>query len=331
MYKNNDYIYDAVSKLESLTDFKIEIESKRNDYDAVLTIKDHRFKVIAQSNVRNSNKGIVLSRIIDLPNKDRGSIIFIADYISKDAAYELRRNKINYIDTSGNTYLNYGNLYVFIEGQKAGNKEKSNQTRAFQEAGVKLLFFLLSEPNNLQLSYREIAENTKISIGSVSNIMTELEDMNFLLKTEKKRFLKNKTELLERWIVAYNDILKPRIFRKKMRFYSTNNFKDAPILSLPEPCLWGGEPGASILTNYLRPEKFTLYTNNELGDISKTLEMIPDTEGNVDIYQVFWNPLNSNDITAPPLIIYADLISSGFERNIETAKMIFENDLQHIK
>ncbi|AEA44933.1 type IV toxin-antitoxin system AbiEi family antitoxin [Fluviicola taffensis] len=331
MYRNNDYIYDAVSKLESLTDFKIEIESKRNDYDAVLTINDHRFKVIAQSNVRNSNKGIVLSRMIDFPINDRKTIIFIADYISKDAAQELRINGINYIDTSGNTNIRNGNLYVFIEGQKATQKEKNNQTRAFQEAGVKLLFFLLSEPRNLQLSYREIAENTKISIGSVSNIMSELEDMHFLLKTKKKRLLKNQNELLERWIVAYNDILKPRIFRKKMRFISKHNFKDASILNMTDPCVWGGEPGASIITNYLRPEKFTLYTNNELADLSRTLEMIPDLEGNVDIYQIFWNQKAKTDITAPPLIIYADLMTSGYERNIETAKMIFENELQHIK
>lgn len=331
MYKNNDFIYDAVSKLESLMDLRIEIESKRNDYDAVLTINDQRFKVIAQSNVRNSNKGIVLSRMIDFPINERKSIIFIASYISKDAATELRNNKINYLDASGNSFINNGTIYLFIEGQKAVNKEKSNQSRAFQEAGVKLLFFLLSHPKNMQLSYREIAENTNISIGSVSNIMSELEEMRFLLKTEKKRAFKNQNELLGRWIVAYNEILKPRIFRKKMRFISQQDFRQVPIGNMTGVSVWGGEPGAAILTNYLRPEKYILFTNCEMSEISNTLEMVPDTEGNIEIYQIFWNQDDKNAISAPPLIIYADLMTSGYERNIETAKMIFENELQHIK
>ena len=33
----------------------------------------------------------------------------------------------------------------------------------------------------------------------------------------------------------------------------------------------------------------------------------------------------------PSLIIYADLMGSGFERNIQIAKEILENELQHIK
>ena len=33
----------------------------------------------------------------------------------------------------------------------------------------------------------------------------------------------------------------------------------------------------------------------------------------------------------PPLLIYADLMGSGYGRNIETAKIILENELPHLK
>lgn len=81
-----------------------------------------------------------------------------------------------------------------------------------------MLFQLLSDPDSLQLSYRELAELANISIGSVSNIMTELEDEHFILRTKTKRVLKNKPDLLERWIIAYHDVLRPRLLKKQMRF-----------------------------------------------------------------------------------------------------------------
>lgn len=330
MYKNNDFIYDAVSKLESILSLNIEIESRRKEYDAKITIKGSQFNVIAISNVRNSNRSIVFSRMIDVGDIYKQNVIFISNYISKDAAKELRKFKINYLDTSGNAFINTDYIHIFIEGQKAKTQEKNNQTRAFQEVGVKLILFLLSNPNNMQLSYREIAEKTNVSIGSVSNVMSELEEMNFLLKTENSRILKNKKELIERWIIAYSEVLKPRIFRKKMKFIKNNDFHNIPINNLPLPCVWGGEPAASLLTNYLRPENFIIYTNNEMSELTKNLGLVPDEYGKVEVSQMFWSYEDNYRNTAPPLVVYAELMASGYERNIETAKIIFDNELQYI-
>ena len=45
---------------------------------------------------------------------------------------------------------------------------------------------------------------------------------------------------------------------------------------------------------------------------------------------MFWNEKSDTNI-APALLVYADLINSGFERNIETAKKIETDELQYIK
>jgi hypothetical protein len=160
--------------------------------------------------------------------------------------------------------------------------------------------------------------------------MSELEEMNFLLKTTKSRILKNKKELIERWVVAYNEVLKPRIIRKKMRMLNQNDFTSIDLNTLNEKAVWGGEPAGAILTNTLRPEKYILFTNADFSDLGKKIGLIPDNNGNVEIYQMFWNVKN-NTITAPALLVYADLINSGFERNIETAKKIETDELQYIK
>lgn len=330
MYKNNDFIYDAVAKLEQLINISIDIESNRNEFDAVITLNENRYKVLSSSTIRNSNSGLIISKILNFTDKERKNLIIVAKYISKTIAKDLREKNINYLDVAGNTYINDKNFFLFIDGQKGEKEEKNNQSRAFQEAGIKMLLFLLSNPDNLQLSYREIAIKTNISIGSVSNIMSELEDMNFVLKTTKSRILKNKKELIDRWVVAYNEVLKPRIIRKKMRILNQNDFKSIDLNNLNEKAVWGGEPAGAILTNSLRPEKFILFTNTDFSDLGKKLGLIPDNNGNVEIYQMFWNVKN-NTITAPALLVYADLINSGFERNIETAKKIETNELHYIK
>ncbi|NNE76459.1 MAG: hypothetical protein HKN31_05235, partial [Pricia sp.] len=230
--------------------------------------------------------------------------------------------------------IKHNDLIFLIEGQKKIKIEKTNQSRAFQEAGLKILFYLLSNPEHLQDPYRTIADKADVSLGSVSHVMAELEDLNFLLKTKEKRILKKKKELLERWIVQYNAVLRPRIVRKRMRFIRADdkrNWRNINTHTDYGVILWGGEPGGAILTENLRPEKFTVFTDLELADVAKALHLVPDQNGEVEVLQKFWNADFENTSVAPTLLVYADLMSSGFGRNIETAKQIGEHELQYIQ
>ncbi len=332
---NNDFIYDAVARLEAITDKSMNIESSRKEYDGILTLDNTQFTVEAKSAIRPSNKGVVLNEIQKLKEKSSRPVIIVAKYIAADIAQEFKKSGYNYIDIAGNCYINYNNVLIYISGQKVEKIGKTNQSRAFQESGIKLIFNLLRSPDNLQLSYRKLAELTDISIGSVSNVMTELEELNFILKTNKKRKLKNTPELLNRWIVAYSDVLKPRILKKRMRFTNSKDYRNWSNykISKSEKILWGCETAASILTNKLRPQIFTIYTEENWQIPAKKFKLVPDNNGDIEIYQTFWRD-DANDNKppiVPVLLIYADLISSGLNRNIELAQIILENELQHIK
>jgi len=338
MYHNNDFIYDASVQLENLTGFKITIESSRSEYDAIMTIENIQFVVVGKSEIRSNNKGLVLTNLKDLESKTKKPIVVIAKFIASDIAKELREKDINYIDVAGNAYIKKDKLIVNITGQKVQKSERTNQSRAFQEAGIKLIFNLLSNQKNLDLSYRELAEQTDIAIGSISNVMKELEELNFILKTDTKRILKNKTELLNRWIVAYHDVLKPKLVRKKMRFANKNNYSEWKNICLNPnnqiTTLWGGEPAAALITNYLKPAKFTIFTSQNWQDCAKSIGLIPDENGDVELLIKFWKivtPEEQSHNIVPHLLIYTDLINSGLERNIETAKIIFDNELSSIK
>lgn len=333
MYRNHDFIYEATSKLEKLIDIPIQVDSNRENYDALLTIRDMQFIVEIKAAVRTSNQGLVLSQLEEMKNNSSKPLILIAEYISKKATEELKERNINYIDVAGNAFIKFRDLVIFVDGQKNTKKDKTNHSRAFQETGLKILFHLLDKPNHLQDSYRRIADQADVSIGSVSNVMAELEELNYLLKTNEKRVLKNTSELLERWVVEYNAVLRPRILRKRMRFIDPDhlkNWRSINIHTQDGAILWGGEPGGAILTENLRPELFTVFSDLELSQIANKLRLVPSEKGTIEILQKFWKNDTGNQTVAPALLVYADLMNSGFGRNMETAKQILENELQHI-
>jgi len=140
--------------------------------------------------------------------------------------------------------------------------------------------------------------------------------------------------LLDRWVVDFNANLRPRILRKRMRFKNNEQLKNwhsLEIYSENGSILWGGEPGGTLLTDNLRPEQFTLFTDLELFQVAKTLGLIPSEVGTVEVLQKFWKGNDTTSKIAPSLLVYTDLINSGYGRNIETAKKILAKELQHIQ
>lgn len=350
MRNDTDFIYEAAARLEELTGKAIEFDSSRPEYDGILRIDDQEFLVEAKSAIRPSNLGLVLSQLAQTQEFSRRPVLLVSKYVAKVAVQKFKENNINFIDAAGNALIKHGSVFIYIEGQKAKSKERTNQTRAFQEAGLKIIFTLLSFPESITLSYRRLAEASDVSIGSLSNVMGELEQHNYILRTNQRKILKNQEDLLERWVVAYNEVLRPRVFRKRMKFVQheqKRNWLNLTNLKTNKPIYWGGEPGAALLGSNLRPEIFTMYTNAELPDIAKVLRLVPDKDGEVEVLKQFWTIdkeqmniippfffpeiLSNKKHITPPLLIYADLISSGSGRNIEVAKQILQDELQNIK
>lgn len=331
MYKDNDFIYEAFSNLQELVKTDITVDSNREPYDAVIQIGGQTFYCIAKKDARNSNLGIIINQLSEFKNlfkKDK-NILFVAEYIAKNVAELLVDNNINYLDVAGNCYINTEGLKIIIIGKKQLKQKHTNQTRIFQEAGLKLLLLLLTKKESLEYSYRILAEKSNIALGSVSQVMKELEESNYVLKTNEKRILKNREELIERWVVSYNELLKPRLLRKTYKAINLDYLRKVVRDNQTKYLLFGGEPAAEIMTSYLKPLEYIIYSNDDLSVIGKELMLVPDNNGNIKIYNTCWTEsLNNEDQNiAPALVVYADLIGSGNSRNIETAKMILENEL----
>ena len=331
MKGDKDIINEAISSLSRFTGIKADLEDGSIPSGAFLKITNEKFVIETKSTVTKGNKGITLMELKNISRENNLPVILITKYIPVEIAKEYVAEGMNYLDVAGNCSIRQNNLMLLIEGKKIAKSERVAQTRAFQESGIKLIFLLLVDPQKTQLNYRNLAELADISLGSVGIIMQELTDLNFILKTKQTRKLKNIKELLARWITAYHDTLRPRLLKKQMRFVNPESYQKWKNLDMNQSAglaYWGGEPGAHLLSGYLHPGKLTVYTHRNWQSF-KDIGLVPEDNGKVELLDLFWSPEIYNGI--PPILIYADLMSSGSDRNIETANIILNNELQYIK
>ncbi|MBY0505853.1 MAG: type IV toxin-antitoxin system AbiEi family antitoxin [Bryobacteraceae bacterium] len=85
---------------------------------------------------------------------------------------------------------------------------------------------------------------------------------------------------------------------------------------------------ADRLTHYLKPEQFTIYTREPLAKLVAAARMKAGPHGNVEVLRQFWQleAEPSRDVV-PAILVYADLLATNEPRNLETAKLVYE---QHI-
>ena len=257
----------------------------------------------------------------DLPHP----LLLITEHVNDFMADCLKAEKIEFLDTAGNAFIDQAPLYIFIKGNKYQEEVfPRKKTQAFTPAGLKVVFIFLYNNRLLNGTYRDIAKNAGIALGAVGKIIADLVKLGFLMKTKgEERILLQKEKLFDRWQDEFAEKLGQKLFLGK--FTGKTNWWQEKELN-PHQAQWGGETAAARLTKFLKPEKTTVYVNpNNLEDFLLENKLRRDDHGDIEIYERFW-ALRENDLreTVPEFLVYADLIATGDGRNIETAKIIFD-------
>lgn len=194
----------------------------------------------------------------------------------------------------------------------------------------KLLFHFLVHPNLENNDYRTIEEKTNVSRSTVGRVFNNLERAGFLIRrSENERFLVRKPELLRRWVESYGEKL--RIKLKPVTYRSTKFdgrwWKEIDIAEYD--AVWGSETAGAILTKHLKPERATIYADSTLPKLQAKYGLVKDKKGEIEILQKFWNFREIENV-APPLVVYADLLATADERNLETAQIVYDRYLSEI-
>lgn len=261
-----------------------------------------------------------------LPGQDR---ILITEYTTPPMADLMKTIGLFFMDTAGNAYINKPPLYVFIKGNKPPENVKAVPTkRLFKPAGLKVVFALLNNPEMVNRPYRQVAAMTDVALGTVDWIFRDLKEMGFLLEMGKrKRKITNPLTLLKRWVEAYPEQLRPKLGLARFKADNPDWRKHVDITGY-NAC-WGGEVAAAKLTKQLRPEKVIIYAPEPPGKLIIEQKLRKTTAGDIEILKPFWRFDHEFDAfgIAPPLLVYADLMATGDDRNIETAEIIYDNYL----
>lgn len=283
-----------------------------------------------------ANLGALINQIQALPMKG----LLVADYINPKMAEKLREQRIQFIDTNGNAYLDLPPVFILITGkrkpkQQAGPKEETN--RAFDRTGLKVVFTLLCRPELVAAPYREIAEVAGVALGTVGWVINGLKAAGFIFDYghNKERELIDYRRLLDRWVETYPEKLRPKVHIGD--FYAADPYwwKDFDIQEFHG--YWGGEIAAAHYTRYLQPAIATLYLPKEAKTrflartrLRAVKENILGDVGTVKLYQTFWRDAALPFVgiakpgLVPPVLAYADLIATADPRNLEAAGMIYD-------
>jgi hypothetical protein len=274
--------------------------------------------------VKNELRQVHLGHLIQQLAQDRDNWLLICQYLSKPNRKHLKEEGINYLDASGNCNIRSGALLLFINDQQVAPQRQSNTGKLWKPAGLRLIFSLLLKPELINEPYRFIAKQSKLGLGTIGALLQELEKEKYFSRYNQNYNFENREALLNRWTETYYAILRPKLMQGRFRFASPkdrDNWKNVQLKQV----FWGGEPAGALLTKFLHPEKFTVYSDMPKTEVMKQLRLVPSPDGEVELLKTFWNTENTKTQflqTVPPLLAYAELNASMDSRNREIAERI---------
>lgn len=326
----NQLVMDAAQALEQIAGIPVAIRkvganTPDMDTDAEIRVADRTWQVEINRNLTPANLGQAAARV----QRFKKPALLVTRYVTPTMAERLKALNVPFMDMAGNVYLPGDKQFIFITGQKLpGPPEAERPTRAFNATGLKLVFALLCQPGLVAAPYRQIANVAGVALGTVGWVMRDLKKFRYVTETRTGgRTIQNTAALIDVWVAGYPRELRPKLHVRRFDAPHPNWWQDVDWRHFGA---WlGGEPAAAELTAYLKPQIITVYCDAGFNELVRGQRLRRNTTGDVEIMDAFWHfdydwP---HPHLAPPLLIYAELIATADARNLETARMIYDQYL----
>lgn len=258
-------------------------------------------------------------------------LIFMAPYISPQAAEICRKDGVGYLDFAGNCYLSFGQVYIEQTGKPNPFRTRRDLVSLFSPKSSRVLRVLLNNPGRVWKT-QELADEARVSLGQVSNVKKLLLDREWITKQDGFS-LSDPWTLLDEWANAYT-------YRKNevRNFYSLKSIPEIES-DLTKVCqekgieyALTGFSGAARFAPAVRYTRVMAYVYNTREDVASLLNLkevesganvmllLPYDEG------VFYGTQVIDDIRiVSPLQIYLDL--KGYKGRGEEAADVLLRDV----
>lgn len=272
--------------------------------------------------------------VLEVADRITGKGIIAGEYIKPALATKLRTKGIPYMDTAGNAFISGHGFHIAISGKQPARKKSSADSspisgrtgKAFQAAGLKVIYALLKNTELANVSMRKLASAADVSLGSVSAIYNDLIAHRYLQQTSAGTHLFERDQLARRWAELYPYTIRKRLLIDRFTSDAENWWKNIPA---GKGVQLGGEVAAHELSHYLTPKDGLVYVHKSaLPGLMKNAQLRKIKQGeavtkSVEIYEAFWKMDEKDQRTAPELIVYSDLLATADPRCMDAAERLW--------
>lgn len=268
------------------------------------------------------------------PRQAKPPLLIAAPYITPQVAERCREMDLYFADTAGNLYIKGKGLHFYVTGKrKPIDLKTTEEGKITNPAGLRVVFVLLCKPELLNATYRDIAAAACVALGTIGPVIKELETRRHITPAPEggrahRRRLLEPQRLVQEWAAVYPTILRPKLNIRRFRGQGAGWTKGLDIQ--PYHAFWGGEVAANRLFHHIEPQTATIYARDTPKQLIAEHKMRADVNGDIEILDVFWNPNLIPTIRdlVPPILAYADLTTTTDGRNLEAAKMIYDQYIE---
>jgi hypothetical protein len=128
--------------------------------------------------------------------------VFIAPYISTQAAEICIKDGIGYVDLAGNCRLSFGRVYIEQVGNPNPYSVKRDLQSLYSPKASRILRVLLNDPKRFWKT-QNLAKEAMVSLGQTANIKKLLGDREWIESTSSGFSLTEPEKLLKEWSENY--------------------------------------------------------------------------------------------------------------------------------
>jgi hypothetical protein len=278
-----------------------------------------------------------------LPAALKGArLLLAAPYIREQQAEILGRAGIDFIDQAGNAHLEPRGLRVDVQGRRQPRPQRGRAPIA--KGWVKTAMALLLKPELALATYRAIAADADVALGTVPKCLHDLRERGYLQGEGTRRVLANRTELIAVWVQAYVDRLRPTLGERRLQVKADG--KAALVARIRQalqthriPWQLTGADAAERVTHHYHAELTEIYAAPEAFDDPALLKAItaqPATRGGNLLVIEAPAPAAVTTVRvvngvpmAPLLLVYAELRYQGTDQALEAAEMLLPRVIEH--
>lgn len=323
------------------------LRDRAADYDVAMDelVDLERGEPMALATLRRGDQAqrylAVLSQSMSVPDSYAQTdwpgtpLLVLGAKITPRNADRFRQLGINYLDANGNAYFTFGNVHIDVRGRTGDpiaslHQERPTTSNLFSPKRAQVIFALISWPELVNAKLQDIAHSANASVPFVQKTIADLEAANYVevvAPGRQGRRLNNIEALIDGWVASFPGGLASPDNTRSFRgdFELTYLANEGPVVYVS---------GEAVADWIKRHTTWTLYCDVIPREAAVAGNWTArSSDPNIFIRPRFWNepdgrPGHFAERTrnAPPLLVYADLMSSGESRQREAARHLRENN-----